>query len=508
MGKKDHMRSALGRLSGSTTSRAGGLHLWRRAAEVAAAHGPFVVVLTAGITLRVFAVRGYPTVAWFGDSGTYLDGALQLTPSELRPSGYSIFLWLLGPLHSLYAVVVVQHLLGVLTGMMLYGLVWRAAAARWPQRVWPAAVLGALVTVPVLLDAYQIQLEQLLMSDELFLFLTFAAISVALWRDRLPWWAGALTGLLTACCALTRSVGLPLLVVLVVGLLIRRAGWRAPTAAVLVFAVPMIAYGFWFKASYQIFALSRTDQIWLYGRTVAFADCAKMKPPSELWVLCRNNVPQDPQVAPAYAAMWGENSGFRVLPPGIGGEDANRLAGEFAWLAIRKQPGDYLGVVLRDTFRSFEWNRQPYPTPWTVGEYTFPAQPVPLSHRQAQDAYAYGGATATPRIVEPYAGWMRGYQTWGYLRGTLLGVILLIGLGGIVANWRRWGGTALLPWLISLALLVVPAATADFDYRYVLPAAPFAALAAGLALIRPARARAAAPAENVAESVPAQSFAE
>jgi hypothetical protein len=69
----------------------------------------------------------------------------------------------------------------------------------------------------------------------------------------------------------------------------------------------------------------------------------------------------------------------------------------------------------------------------------------------------------------------------------VLGVILLIGLAGIVRRWRNWGGPALLPWLMSLALLVIPAATADFDYRYVLPAVPFAVLAAGLALIRPAK---------------------
>ena len=47
--------------------------------------------------------------------------------------------------------------------------------------------------------------------------------------------------------------------------------------------------------------------------------------------------------------------------------------------------------------------------------------------------------------------------------------------------WRRFGGEALLPWTISLALVVIPAATAEFDYRYVLVAVPFACLAAAMA---------------------------
>ena len=63
----------------------------------------------------------------------------------------------------------------------------------------------------------------------------------------------------------------------------------------------------------------------------------------------------------------------------------------------------------------------------------------------------------------------------------MYGLILLVGLGGIVLAWRRFGGEALLPWTISLALIVIPAATAEFDYRYVLVAVPFACLAAAIA---------------------------
>jgi hypothetical protein len=39
----------------------------------------------------------------------------------------------------------------------------------------------------------------------------------------------------------------------------------------------------------------------------------------------------------------------------------------------------------------------------------------------------------------------------------------------------------MLPWVTAVVLLVFPIATADFDYRYLLPVLPFAGLAAALA---------------------------
>ncbi|MGI8328770.1 hypothetical protein ACRYCC_02325 [Actinomadura scrupuli] len=468
----------------------------RHTGRFARAHGAFAVVLVVAIALRVIVLLGYPSVVWFGDSGTYLGAALHLVPSLIRPSGYSVLLWLLRPFHSLFLVAAVQHLLGVLTGVMVYALVRRAARARWPDARWPPGVLGALVTVPVLLDAYQIQLEQLLMADELFTFLMVAAVTVVMWRPAasgvITWRAASAAGLLMAFGALTRSAGLPLLIVLVVCLLVRlvrggglRAGWRPVCAAIVVFAIPMGAYVLWFHAAHKTYSLTRTDQIWLYGRTVDFADCTVMKPRPEVAALCRDGLPRDPESAAAWEALWGPSSAFRRIPEGVGGVEANRLAGEFARLAIQRQPGDYLKVIGRDTLRTFEWDRAPYPNRATMEGYRFPARPVPLSAADARFGRRYGGASATPEVVEPWAGWMRAYQRWFFLRGTMLGAVLLIGLAGILRQWRRWGGEALLPWLTSLALLVIPAATADFDYRYVLPAVPFAVLSAALAWLRP-----------------------
>src|SRR5205085_9865766 len=85
------------------------------------------------------------------------------------------------------------------------------------------------------------------------------------------------------------------------------------------------------------------------------------------------------------------------------------------------------------------------------------------------------------REVEPFGKVMRAYQRYVWLPGTVYGLILVAGLVALGWRWRRSGREALLPWATSLALIVIPAATAEFDYRYVTTAVPFACLAAALA---------------------------
>lgn len=457
--------------------------LVRAAGGALLAHGLFLIVLAGAFAVRWVTMEGYPSPLWFGDSHSYLEGALNPTPSVLRPSGYSLFLWGLGPFHSFTVVLWTQHALGLLTGVLVYVLVWRAIRAGARRRRWPAGLIATLVTVPVLYDAYQIQLEHLVMADGLFTFLVFAAVAVVLWRVRMRWWTGALAGLLVACGALVRSVGLPMLLVVVFCMLVRRAGWRAVTAAVASAAIPVVAYMSWFNAVHGEFTMTNTSNVWLYGRTADFADCAVIKPEPEIAGFCRDHLPPREDVAPAFTALWGADSPFRQYPDGIRDPQANELAGEFAKKAITEQPGDYFGTVLRDTFRAFEWERHEYPTRGTVEEYEFPLG-ASLRDWDALVAYPYGGDTAQARVVGPYSDWVRDYQDRYFVRGPVLGGLMAIGLIGVLLRVRRFGGAVLLPFGTGLALLVVPAATADFDYRYVLPSIPFAALAAGLAFAR------------------------
>jgi hypothetical protein len=465
-------------------------------------------VLAAAVIVRTVAVRGYPAPWWFGDSHGYITSTLDRAPGDLRPSGYPFLLWLLEPFHSFTVVVVVQHAIGVLTGVLVYLLAWRAGRAAWPLRdergraawrVWLPGLIGAAVTVPVLLPVQQIALEHMVMSDFLFAFLLPAAVAVVLWRERMTWWTGGVAGLLMAAQALTRSAGLPLIAVLLVAMVVRKAGLRACVAAVAAFGISIVSYMAWFHSYYGSYSLSTSSPIWLYGRTAAFADCDVIKPRPELRIMCPKQ--SNPRISPAFSAMWTPDSPFRQIPGWVLGKEGNTLAGEFAWAAIKAQPGDYLQTVARDTLRAFEWERKPYPTPWTWHQYEFPkGEEWEDRDKLLADRYDPSGG-GRPRLVELDASRMLAYQRHMEMPGTFLGVMLLAGLGGMVLHVRvrgrrlrpgaavtHWARTAMLPWGMSLALLVIPAATADFDYRYVTPAVPLAAIALTLALIpRPPR---------------------
>ncbi|MBO0815602.1 MAG: hypothetical protein J2P30_10755, partial [Actinobacteria bacterium] len=62
----------------------------------------------------------------------------------------------------------------------------------------------------------------------------------------------------------------------------------------------------------------------------------------------------------------------------------------------------------------------------------------------------------------------------------LLGAIVLAGLGGVIVSWRRFGGTALLPWLVGLCLLVTPALIVASVPRYIVGAIPPLCVAAAI----------------------------
>jgi len=219
---------------------------------------------------------------------------------------------------------------------------------------------------------------------------------------------------------------------------------------------------------------------------MTFADCAKMSvPANELW-LCTTVPPDKRPIAQEY--IWAAASPLNRYTAPKFSPVPNKLAENFAIRAIEAQPLDYARAVFDDTWRVFAWDRHIFPNAQTYDEYEFlaTAPPIPTwddAHLGRYDSYAAAYVQGNPNtlVVNPYAAIIRYYQEYVWLPGTIYGLILLIGLGGIAAAWRRLGGEALLPWAVSMALIVIPAATAEFDYRYLLPAVPFACLAAVIA---------------------------
>jgi hypothetical protein len=482
------------------------------ALQFLAKHWIFGLAFALGLALRLITMLGFPPAIWLGgDSKSYLTTGLSLIPGISRQSGYGLVLFLLRPLHSFLVVTAVQHLAGLAVAVLTYALLRRYGLPAW------GATLAAL---PVLLDAYQLQLEQEILATATFGFLVLAALGIILWwRDDRPRWATPAAAATLAISSLTWPAGLPLLILFLLYLIVRKAGWPALRTGVIAGAIPLAMYAAWFDANYHTVAFNDSDGVFLWSRTMAFADCSIIKPPAGEEPLCpRQPVARRPD-GPTY--IWSAKSPLKALPGSKFSPATNALAMSFALRAIAAQPAGYARTVLDGFWLTFSWSRPDRRSALHSEKYQFAFATrtwasAATSGQLAADQRHYTQGTAAPTTaVRPFAGWMVSYQRFGFLRGPLLGAVLLIGLAGIVrrlagGGLRRlhdWGGPALLPWAAAMVMLLVPNLTASFSVRYVVPAQPVACLAAGLAFARvrrdpagwsPAAGPAAAPADPAA----------
>ncbi len=445
-------------------------------------HWLFGLVLAAAVVLRVLATLAFRPIMWFGgDSASYLATGLRLIPDPSRVGGYGFMLWVLRPLHSLALVAAVQHLMGLVMGVLIYLLARRYGLPAW---------VATLAAVPVLFDVYELQLEGDAVPDVPFGLLVVIALYLALRPpgERRPARTTAAAFLL-GISAILWPVGLALLAVLLVALLIRRAGLVTVTAALLAGALPVAGYAAWFGLHEHQFSLTRSDGVYLWSRTMLFADCAAIRPPASERVLCPPPGREGAQRIAASLYIWDGNSPLLRMPGGRFSARTNALALNFALRAIAAQPGGYAAAVGHDAALSFYWDRPVHPDAGIVDRYQFSDAAtawVPATMRTpgggtvAGDQAAYDGGRAAPtRAVRPFASWLVSYQRYAYLPGTLLGVILLGGLAAMIVRRRVRG--AGLPWTFAVTILLVPPMIADFDLRYLVPAMPAACLAAALA---------------------------
>jgi hypothetical protein len=217
------------------TDRPGpGQRLTRAMAGRARRHWLLLIPLTAGLGLRVVTELAYRPALLYIDSPKYLTSGLE----KYDPQGYQDLV--LRPLlwvGNLAVVAGFQHLLGLAMALALYTTLIRRHAPRW------AATLAA---APLLLDAYQLQMEQTIMPDVTFEALITTGLTILLWHPRPSLWRLAAGAAVLGLAADIRQIGEALAIPAVVFAVLvarrwrRRLGYLAVTAAS--FALPVIGY--------------------------------------------------------------------------------------------------------------------------------------------------------------------------------------------------------------------------------------------------------------------------
>src|SRR5262249_62131799 len=95
-----------------------------------------------------------------------------------------------------------------------------------------------------------------------------------------PPWATVAAGFVLAAGATLWPVGLPLLIVFLLYLTVRRVGWRVLGATAAAGAIPLAGYVLWFHSAHGRYGFSHRDGIFLWARTVTFAHCAMLRSPA------------------------------------------------------------------------------------------------------------------------------------------------------------------------------------------------------------------------------------
>jgi hypothetical protein len=458
-----------------------------RAIATVGRHWLVSALLAAGLVLRLLSQIAYQPAIIYVDTLKYLYGA---SPGA-DPLGYRWLLKAILSVGGLGTVALVQHLLGLAMAVALYVVLQRRGVSRW---------LAALAVAPVLLDAYQVQIEEMIMPDVWFEALLVAGLVVLLWRRTVSPWLAVTAGLIFGVSAIFHQLGEILFVPAVAYLLACRGGWRRAvgTSAALAaaFALPILAYCTVSQVTTGHFWLARGQGV--IGRMAAAADCATLRLPAEVRILC-----PDP-AAQAQGPDWLEHSAASplfapVLPAGTTIAQRYALISQLTTAVEHQQPLRVVVSYLEDSVRLFAATRQGTGGVEPISRWQFqtrfPTYPqwVILGPRNVimiglqrvtfgQFHYyrlsrAYGNQAHVDR---PVARFLRAYQLdGGYTPGPLYLVLALAGLAGsalVLARGRSRGershGLALacLLFTATAATVLLAPDVFEFSWRYQLPA--------------------------------------
>jgi hypothetical protein len=466
-----------------------------RFAALLRANRLFTVLLLAGLVLRVLAWLAYQPALLYNDAYNYLDNIGPLNPQYLDPIGYPLFvLKPLVPLGGIALVSAVQHVAGLFMALVLYRVALRCGARRW---------LAALVTVPVLLDGYQIQIEQMVLSDVWLEVLLVVLLWVLIGRGVPSWKVAAAAGLLIGLSMTVRMVAISLIVPLALYMVLVGRQWKVPGgwrkiagrlgASVGIFLVIVAAYGTYFDIKVGHWGLSTADGNSVYGRTAEIADCPKLNLDPVLAQLCPKEPLGQRLGTNVYAHLDGADPSWPgYVPPG---ETTYELDRAFAKKVLFTQPLDVARAILVDFGKGFlpmKTTLAGDPPVWLWQfQTTFPTFTIVPGDQTANafdqtNAYAlkYGGKGLT--LNSGLARIMTDYQKGGYTPGPLLGAFLIMGLLATfgVGRARRSGLRASSLLIVGVTLTVLgTAAVFEFSWRYQLPQLVLLPLAGALAFM-------------------------
>jgi hypothetical protein len=440
--------------------------------------GGMTALITGAIAVRAWLIVGYgQAFLGFPDSGAYVSSALNslfgsATDLELptKPVGYPIFLRIIHVFSSdLSVTILVQHLLGIATGVLLYGAVRRTGAPPY-LGLFPAAV--------AFFGGTGLFLEHTLLGDAPFAFAqavgVYAAVR-ALSEPKLRW--PMLVGLAIGVSFLIKPVGLASAVLVPPLLLLAAPGPRrrrlrsATTVAVAIIAI-VFAYvgaqglvtGYW--------GYVRGDGWNLYARAATFADCSQFTPPKDTRLLCPIE-PLDHRMSQSGFEYSESSPAQRFFTPRDPAGWNARLE-RFSIAAIEQEPVAYLKAILHGL---------PYYVTARPGEGYPPAQLreqllKPTSWDELIAAYypEYRAYTRESGPVSPLVF----YEEHTRVQGAFLILLLLAAIVGapLLTGRQRWG--AILFTLTAIVSAVLTVAANSYDARYAYPT--FGSLAAGAAL--------------------------
>jgi hypothetical protein len=440
------------------------------------------LVLVVGASLRLLLIVGdWPTARRNSDVYPFATAAHgDLFSDPLHPAGYAIFLRVLhGVWASAFLPTLVQHVLGLVAGALLYDIARRLGAGRWWSAL-PAAV--------VVLSIDQIATEHLLMSDTFSGFLVVLAVWLIVRARFSPSavWFSAASGAVAAAALTVRATGIVLVPLLVFAAWWRsgRLRWFSSLAVVGGLLLLLVPYFVVQHSETGRWSLTRSGGWSQYTRSAPFADCTRFTPPKGTEFLCEASS-TDTRPGPDYYAWEGGPARAAYGSFLLGNEELS----QFATAAIRAQPGDYVSDVLHDFSRFFlPINARHNPGggsgPWAQSVSTLDPHTAETASAALEAYYGDLVPVRRTRILDFLA------RLQPYLRiGTipLTGACLVALCGVILRRPRR--GWVLFFLGIAFSTLFICVATATYTWRYALPVIPFAFLAASIAASELARPR-------------------